>query len=106
MSEPNNTEPTDEQLANFISVYARRLPGAEHLRVSPTILEWMFEQNPAFRATALRHHRDFQAKIDEMAAKIMAGEAKCEYIRPSGKRCPNHNQPFSHYCGLHQDQEE
>lgn len=95
------TEPTNEQLANFLGVYARHIPGAENLRVSPAILEFIFESNPEARATALQYHRDLQDKLRELSAKVLAGELQCEHILLSGKQCPNYNEPGAHFCGLH-----
>jgi hypothetical protein len=106
VTEQEYTEPTNAQLASFLSVYARNFPGGHWLNVSPSILEWMFERNPNHRITALKFHREFQEKINELSAKILEGEMQCEHIRPNNKRCPNHNQPGSHYCGLHQSEED
>lgn len=96
------SEPTNEQLANFLMVYARQIPEAADLDLSAPVLESLMSQNPKFRAGALRHHREFQQRINELGAKMEAGELQCEYIRPNGKQCPNHNQEGSPFCGLHQ----
>lgn len=99
-------EPTNEQLASFISIYARNFPGGHFLDVSPAILEWIFERNPQHREAALNVHRSFQEQINELSKKLLAGELQCEHTLLSGKQCPNYNMPGSHFCGLHQDQED
>lgn len=106
MTDTEYTEPTNEQLANFLSVYTRNIPDLRHLNVSPAVLELVLERNPEHRATALRHHRAFQKQIDHLTAKVQAGELPCEHIRSNGRHCPNYNEPGSHYCGLHKDEEE
>lgn len=102
------SEPTNAQLAAFMTVYARSNPRFKHLAVSPAVLEWIFETNPQHRANALRQHRELQAQLHRHAEKKMAGELQCQYILRSGKRCPNHNMPGSDFCGipLHQAEGE
>lgn len=104
MSAPYS-EPSNEQLANFMTVYARRMPQFQHLHVNPAILEHLIEKHPEFRATALNKHREFQDNVNALQVKIQQGLLPCEYIRPNGKHCPNYNTPGSHFCGLHQDEE-
>jgi hypothetical protein len=99
-------EPTNEQLANFMTVYAARIPLLSHLAISPAILEYIFENQPEHREACLRHHRAFQEAITDLSQKIRAGLLQCEHIRPNGKQCPNYNVPGSHFCGLHQDEED
>lgn len=99
------TEPTNEQLAAFMTTIARNNPRFAHLAVSPAVLEFIFERNPHHRATALRHHREFQAGLDKHTEQMMAGELQCAYFLRSGKRCPNFNLPGTHHCGLHQEEE-
>lgn len=101
VTEQEYTEPTNEQLANFMTLHARNVPGAEHLQVSPAILEFIFERDPHHRALALRKHREFQESVKELSAKILSGELQCEHILLSGKQCPNYNQPGHSFCGLH-----
>lgn len=98
-------EPTNEQLANFLIVYAGQVPGTEGLQLSPPILELLMNNNPQFRAGALRHHRMFHERLVEMTKKAALGQLPCQHIRPNGKQCPNFNQPGSYYCGLHQEDE-
>lgn len=105
MANTEYTEPTNEQLARFLVVYAGHIPGAEGLQLSPPVLESLMSQNPKFREGALRHHRQFQDQIHELTKKMEAGELTCEHIRPNGKRCPNFNEPRSFYCGLHNKEE-
>lgn len=96
------TEPTNEQLANFLVIYAEMIPGMQNLNLSPPILESLLSQNPQFREGALRHHRRFQGKADELHEKMIAGKLQCSQSLKSGKRCPNNNEPGSYYCGLHE----
>lgn len=99
-------EPTNEQLAKFLVVYAKSIPGMENFDLHAPILETMLAADPQYRAGALRHHRNFQKDIMEFAKKLAAGELQCEHIRPNGKRCPNWNQPDTLYCGLHQEDDD
>ncbi len=96
--------PTNEQLANFLVVYAQQIPQLEGLHLNAVILEMQLK-NPTFRETALKHHRNFQAGISEIHKELEAGELQCDYIRPNGKKCPNRNTPGHFYCGLHQNEE-
>lgn len=97
-------EPTNEQLANFLMIYAKHIPGMEALQLSAPHLELLMNNNPQFRAGALRHHKKFQQDIVATGMKIAKGELQCEHIRPNGKRCPNHNEPGDIYCGIHKDE--
>jgi hypothetical protein len=104
-------EPTNEQLASFLAVYAAQLPAFQLVRLSegelnPEVLEFLLERRPDFREAGLRHHRAFCEQIDELSRKTEAGELQCMYIRPNGKQCPNHNEPGRLYCGLHKGEEE
>lgn len=99
------TEPTNEQLARFLTVYVPSQMGLD-LHPSPSILEQLLDRDLNFRKTALGHHRRFQAQINELNRKMKAGELPCAHIRTNGKPCPNRNQPGSYYCGLHQEEEE
>ena len=98
-------EPTNEQLAKFLVVY---IPASAGLDLSPDagVVYHLLETNDVLRQHALRHHRKFQQQIDEVTRLMEAGELTCEFVRPNGKRCPNHNQPGSYYCGLHMDSVE
>lgn len=98
-------EPTNEQLAKFLVIYAGQIPAFQHLSLVPEHLEMLLERKPEFREAGLRHHRQFVAQIDELSKKMQAGELQFEYIRPNGKKCPNHNEPGSMYCGLHKAEE-
>jgi hypothetical protein len=103
-------EPTNEQLANFLSIYAEHLPAFQHIRIgnqslSPAILEMLLERRPEFREIGLRHHKKFQEDIIKHAQAMNAGTLKCEHIRPNGMRCVNYNEPGSIYCGLHKDED-
>lgn len=97
------TEPSNEQLANFFTVYVKQIPQFQDLDPDPIILEKLFGMDLGFRETVLGYHREFQKKINTLHKQMEKGELQCEYIRPNGKRCPNHNQSGSYYCGLHQD---
>lgn len=100
-------EPTNAQLAAFMTVYARSNPRFKHLAVSPAILEHIFEIQPQHRANALRQHRELQLRLHEEVEKRMNGELQCQHVsKLTGKRCPNFNMPGTHFCGLHQDDEE
>lgn len=99
------TEPTNEQLANFMSVYASRIPALGNLAISPAVLEHIFNTREDYRQVALKHHRTFQGKINVLSTKITQGLLQCEHILLRGKQCPNYNQPGSPFCGLHQDEE-
>lgn len=104
MDDKAYTEPTNEQLARFLIVYAQRIPEmANRLELSEPILERLMDRNPHFREAALLHHRRFQEEIHELSRKMAAGELQCERILLSGKRCPNRNEPGRSFCGLHRD---
>lgn len=105
MDNQEYTEPTNEQLASFMTVYALRHPAFARLAVNPSILEHIFDTQPKYREVALRHHLAFQVQINRLAAKIQQGLLQCEHILLSEKQCPNYNVPGTHYCGLHQDEE-
>lgn len=98
-------EPTNEQLANFLVIYAKHLPAFQHIMndepLSPAILEMAFERQPGFREVGLRHHKKFQEDMNEYTQGIREGTIQCEHIRPNSKRCPNRNEPGRMYCGLH-----
>lgn len=100
-------EPTNAQLANFMALHARNNPRFKHLAVSPAILEHIFNTQPQHRANALRQHREIQARLHEEVEKRMRGELQCQHVsKLTGKRCPNFNAAPTHFCGLHQDDEE
>lgn len=101
MTDKEYTEPTNEQLARFLVVYARNVPGTDELMLSAPVLESLMSTNPRFREGALRAHRRFQEQIHEVSSKMELGELQCEHIRPNGKRCPNKNEPGIFHCGLH-----
>lgn len=101
MIDEEYTEPTNEQLANFLAVQARSDPRMEGLLISPPILETLISMNPRYKEAALRQHRRFQEQIRELSRKIDAGELQCEHILRSGKQCPNRNEPGIPWCGLH-----
>lgn len=105
MAEREYTEPSNHQLAAFMTTVARSNPKFQHLAVSPAILEWIFETKPEHRETALRHHREFQDQLNKHTDQMMAGELQCAYFLRSGKRCPNANMPGTNHCGLHQEEE-
>lgn len=100
------SEPTNEQLASFMTVYARNNPRFKHLAVNPAILEHIFETKPEYRQNALRQHRAFQQQVHELSEKMLKGELRCQHILLSGRLCPNNNVAGSYYCGLHQEDEE
>jgi hypothetical protein len=108
VSDREYVEPTNEQLARFLVVYAPQImPGAASLQLSAPHLELLMTNNPEFRAGALRHHRRFQDEIFELQEKIeRGGELQCQHIRPNGKMCPNRNEAGSMFCGLHRFEEE
>lgn len=105
MTDEAYVEPTNEQLANFLIVYADQIPTARDLHLSAPMLELLMSNNPQFRAGALRHHREFQRKAIELGKKLTLGQLQCLHIRPNGKHCPNFNEPGRMYCGLHKDEE-
>jgi hypothetical protein len=98
-------EPTNEQLAKFLVIYAKTVTGAENLDLKAPVLETIMNHDEKYRQAALKTHRRFQQDIDEMLGKMERGELRCEHIRPNGKHCPNSNEPGSFYCGLHKDEE-
>lgn len=108
MTDREYTEPTDEQLARFLVVYAPQiLPGAESLALSPVVIQSLMSQNPTFKKAGLRHHRAFQEMIFDHTEKMeRGGELQCEHIRPNGKKCPNRNEAGSLFCGLHKTEGE
>jgi hypothetical protein len=102
----DETEPTNEQLANFLVVQARSDPRMKDLRLSPPIIESLLSQRPDFREAALQRHRLFQEQIAEISRLLNEGKLQCEHILQSGKQCPNRNEPGIIYCGLHKEQHE
>lgn len=96
-------EPTNEQLANFLVVYTKRIPQLQGVNLDAGVLERQLK-DPTFRESALKHHRNYQEGISELHKQMEACELQCDYIRPNGKRCPNRNTPSSFYCGLHQNE--
>jgi hypothetical protein len=100
------TEPTNEQLANFLVLYAGLVPGAEDLELSAPVLATIMDHNETYRQAALKRHREFQHQVNEYGEKMKDGMLQCAHIRPNGKNCPNFNEPGSYYCGLHKDSEE
>lgn len=100
------TEPTNEQLAKFLVIYAKQIRGAEDLELSAPVLESIMNHNEEYRQAALKTHRQFQDQIIEHTKQMEAGMLRCEHIRPNGKKCPNANEPGSYYCGLHKDEED
>ncbi len=106
MTEEEITEPTNKQLANFMFVLAKGDPRAEGLNINADVLERIFEQDPKWRAYALRRHQEFAQNIHELTDKMQRGQLQCAHIRTNGRNCPNWNEPGSFYCGLHKEQEE
>lgn len=106
MTDEEYVEPTNEQLAKFLVIYAAQIPAFQHLSLVPAHLEMWLERHPEFREAGLRHHRAFVEDLNEFSRKMEAGELQCDHIRPNGKRCPNYNEPGSMYCGLHKAEGE
>jgi hypothetical protein len=106
MPEREYTEPTNEQLAKFLVVYAKNIPALDNLELSAPQLELLMTNNPQFREAGLRHHRNFQDHIFEFTEKMEKGELTCEHVLNSGKQCVNYNEPGSMYCGLHKERYE
>lgn len=102
----NDTEPTNEQLANFLMAQARSDPRMRGMRLSPPIIESLLSLRPDYREAALLKHRRFQEQINELSKALLAGQLQCDHILQSGKQCPNRNQPGHHQCGLHKSEEE
>lgn len=102
-TQEESSEPTNEQLANFLVVYAASIPQLQGFELNPVILEMQLE-NPIFREAGLKHYRAFQKDMNKHFVQMKKGELQCEYIRPNGKKCPNHNEPGSFYCGLHKEE--
>lgn len=100
------TEPTNEQLANFLVVSAQSDPRMAGLHLSPPVLESLLSQNPKHREAALIKHRRFQEQIHEISRRMEAGELQCEHILKSGRQCPNRNEPGIPYCGLHKEEHD
>lgn len=106
MADEEYTEPTNEQLANFLVIHAKSDPRFAGLMLSPPVLESLMSQRPDFRKAALIRHRRFQDQIHELAEKMAAGALQCEHTLQSGKQCPNRNEPGIMYCGLHKEEHE
>lgn len=106
MADEEYTEPTNEQLANFLVVYAKSDPRTAGLNLSPPIIESLLSQNPKYKEAALLRHRQFQEQIKEFSRLLDAGEVQCEHTLLSGKRCPNRNEPGIPYCGLHKGEHD
>lgn len=101
-NQEEHKEPTNEQLANFLTIYAQQFPFFKDRNLNPIILETML-CDPSIREAALRHHREFVKELKEVSEAMKEGKLMCNYIRPNGKRCVNHNEPGSFFCGLHND---
>jgi hypothetical protein len=101
LADEEHKEPTNKQLANFLLVHAKRSPELANLQLNAPTLERLMDQNPMYRAGALRHHRRFQEELNELSRKVEVGELQCEHILNSGKKCPNRNEPGRMFCGLH-----
>lgn len=99
-------EPTNEQLANFLMVYAKQIPELDGMRLSAPVLESLMSQNKRFRDGALRKHKMVQEAILKHDRMMQAGKLQCEHILESGKRCPNQNKPGHAWCGLHYEEHE
>jgi hypothetical protein len=97
-------EPSNKQLANFLVVYAKQIPGFQDVQLNPVMIDIQLKV-PEFRKVALRHYQKFQQQITELHELMEAGDLQCDHIRTNGKKCPNRNTPGSYYCGLHQDEE-
>lgn len=106
MTDEEYEEPTNEQLANFLMVYAPKIVGMQEFALSPDILKELMDRDPRYRAGALRHHKAFVKEIADNRVKRERGQLRCEHIRENGKRCPNWNEPGSFFCGLHQSEKE
>lgn len=104
MADPK--EPTNEQLARFLVVYAQTKLGTQNLQLDAPVLQAMMDDNEEYRQSALKTHRRFQQQIDEMFELMQQGRLGCAHIRPNGKHCPNFNEPGSYYCGLHKEADE
>lgn len=94
-------EPTNEQLANFLTVYSARLVGENNFELNPDMIKRLLESNPMYRASALRHHREFVEAQKALHEKMMRGKLRCAHIRKNGKKCVNWNEAGSYFCGLH-----
>lgn len=99
-------EPTNEQLANFLTVYSARLVGEHNFDLNPDILKRMLDSNPMYRASALKHHRMFVKEMKALHDKMERGKLRCAHIRPNDKQCVNFNQPGSFFCELHRKEYE
>jgi hypothetical protein len=94
-------EPDNEQLAQFMVIYAPRLVGEQHdFQLNPIIIERLISQKPEFRAAALRHHKQFYDEAKDLFKKLERGQLRCLFVRENGKRCVNFNVPGSFYCGI------
>lgn len=98
-------EPTNKQLANFLTVCAPQIVGEHSFFPNPVILEKLLEK-PLYREAALRRHRRFVDEMNLLMEKMERGQLQCEHIRANGKKCPNFNEPGIFYCGLHRDEAE
>jgi hypothetical protein len=95
--------PTNLDLANFLSIYSVQHPHLRHLKTTPVLIERMIGSDPIFRALALNIHRKFCDEMGQEIEKMMRGELQCSYIYPSGKECPNFNEPGNYRCRRHRD---
>lgn len=100
MTDEEYKEPTNEELARFLLIYAPRLVGEHDFQLNPVILERLIGEKPEYRAAALRHHKQFYKEADILFKKLERGQLRCQYVRPGGKRCVNFNVPGSFYCGI------
>jgi hypothetical protein len=99
-------EPSNEQLARFLVVYAKRIPEMAILQLDETSLKFLLDRNPLYRKGALRHHRRYQEELNKMATDMREGKLQCAHTLLSGKQCPNRNEPGTMYCGLQQQEDE
>lgn len=106
MADEEYEEPTNEQLANFLIVYAPQIVGMQEFALNPDILKELMDRDPRYRAGALRHHKKFVKEMADKLVKMEKGQLQCEHIRTNGRRCPNWNEPGQFFCGLHLPEEE
>ena len=99
-------EPTNLQLAFFISIYSLQHPQLRYLNVTPLRIERMINRDPVFRKIALRIHYKFSEEMGREIEKMMHGELQCSYIYPNGEQCLYFNEPRSYRCSMHLEEYE
>jgi hypothetical protein len=98
-------DPNDLQLAFFFSIYSLHHSQLRCLKTTPVRIERMIQNDPIFRAIALRIYRNFCYEMGLEIEKMTRGELQCSYIHSTGIQCARANEPGSYRCSRHYERE-